>query len=77
MYTHTHTHTHTIKIINYLRQTLPHSYMPYIELGTVVKNCSRDLQPFTTLTKSTRRVAGIYIYCIFKPYFSNYNGRTI
>ena len=30
-------HTHTIKITNYLQQTLPHSYMPYIVLGTVLK----------------------------------------
>ena len=29
---------------------------------TVVVNFSRDLQPFTTSTKSTRRATGIYIY---------------
>ena len=33
----THIHTHTIKVINYLQQTLLHSYMPYIELRTAVK----------------------------------------
>ena len=28
---------HIIKITSFLRQTLPHSYMPYIELVSVVK----------------------------------------
>ena len=32
-----HIHTHTIKITNYLQQILLHSYMPYVEAGTVVK----------------------------------------
>ena len=35
--TSAHINTHTIKITNFLQQTLPHSYMPYIELGTAVK----------------------------------------
>ena len=30
-------HIHPIKITNYLQQSLPHLYMPYIELETVVK----------------------------------------
>lgn len=33
------------------------------------------MNSFTTLTKSTRRAAGTYIYCIFKLYFSKYSGR--
>ena len=32
-----HIYSHTIKITNFLQQTLPHSYMLYIELVTVVK----------------------------------------
>ena len=28
---------HTIKITNFLKQTLPHLYMLYIEFGTAVK----------------------------------------
>ena len=30
-------YTRNIKITNFLQQTLPHSYMPYIQLGTVAK----------------------------------------
>ena len=37
LYKQNNFYTLTIKIINFLQQTLPHSYMPYIELGTVVK----------------------------------------
>ena len=32
-----HTYTHTMKIINFLQQSLPRSYLLYIKLGTVVK----------------------------------------
>ena len=44
-----------------------------------VRNCSREIvaETFTTLTKSTRCATGMYKYWIFKPYFRNYNGRTI
>ena len=41
-----HIYTHIIKIINYLQQTLPHSYMPYIKLGNTVKKLQLRLATF-------------------------------
>ena len=32
-----HIYSHTINIKNFLQQTLPHSYVPHIELVTVVQ----------------------------------------
>ena len=51
--------------------------MLYIELGIVVKKLQLRLATFHCFDKPTRRATGIYIHCIFKPYFSNYNERTI
>ena len=62
---------HSVKTKKFLQRNLASSYMPYMELVTVVKNCCWDLKIFTTLTKSTRCETGIHIYCIFKAYFNN------
>ena len=51
--------------------------MLYIELGIVVKKLLLRLATFHCFDKPTRRATGIYIHCIFKPYFSNYDERTI
>ena len=51
-----------MKLINYLQQTLPHSYIPYTELKNVIKKLQARLATFSCFNQIYKTYNCLYTY---------------